>query len=138
MSKIYVLDACSIIALLMNEDGADVVDNILVQAREKTCTIYMNKLNLLEVYYGFYRSDGQKEAEKHIDSIKASSITIIDELTDNVFAQAGRLKASYKISFADSIVLAEGITKGAIVVSSDHHEFDIIEQSENIKFLWIR
>ena len=26
----------------------------------------------------------------------------------------------------------------AKIVSSDHHEFDIIEKSENINFLWIR
>lgn len=138
MSTSYILDACALIALLKNEDGADKVENILIQAKEKSCTVFMSKYNLLEVYYGFYKADGEAVADKRIQAVKSSPITIIDTFSDEVFKHAGRLKASYKISLADSIVLAEGIDKNATVVSSDHHEFDAVEKTESIVFMWIR
>jgi predicted nucleic acid-binding protein len=59
-------------------------------------------------------------------------------LSDAVFAVAGRLKASYRISLADAVALAEASVSGGALLTSDHHEFDAIEQKENIRFLWIR
>jgi PIN domain nuclease of toxin-antitoxin system len=138
MNSLYVLDSCAIIALLKNEFGADVVDDIIVQARTGNCTAIMNKYNLLEVYYGFYREDGKTFATQQIKTIKESPITVIDTLSDALFNEAGRLKALYKVSLADAIVLAHGVSDKATVVSSDHHEFDVIDRSENIDFLWLR
>ncbi|GHU08730.1 hypothetical protein FACS1894151_05160 [Spirochaetia bacterium] len=36
----------------------------------------------------------------------------------------------YKISLADSIVLAETKINNASIITADHHEFDIIEKPE--------
>lgn len=136
--KNYVLDACALIAVLNKENGAESVKEILEQAKTESVSVYMNTLNLLEVYYGVLREYGYETALQVLSVIKSSSVIIVDTITDAVFKQAGRLKANYKISLADSIVLAEGIVRDAIVISSDHHEFDAIEESENIEFLWIR
>jgi predicted nucleic acid-binding protein len=81
---------------------------------------------------------GKERADAILEEIKKSPITIISEITDEVFAKAGRLKASYKISLADSIALAEASASGGTLVTSDHHEFDIIQKSEPIAFYWIR
>jgi hypothetical protein len=59
-------------------------------------------------------------------------------LTDSVFNEAGRFKASYRISLADSIALAETIVSSGELLTADHHEFDVIEKQEEIKFHWIR
>jgi predicted nucleic acid-binding protein len=53
---------------------------------------------------------------------------------EEIFMEAGRLKASYKISLADSILLAESIISGGTLLTADHHEFD---DHGEIKFLWI-
>ncbi|MDR0459858.1 MAG: hypothetical protein LBH62_00220 [Nitrososphaerota archaeon] len=63
---------------------------------------------------------------------------IQSELTDIVFNEAGRFKASYRISLADSIALAETTVFGGELLTADHHEFDVIEKQEEIKFHWIR
>jgi predicted nucleic acid-binding protein len=84
LSKDFILDSSAVIALLMNEAGADVVDSVIERA------------------------------------------------------EAGRLKATYKISMADALLLAHGIENNATIITSDHHELDIVEQSENIDFLWFR
>ena len=55
-----------------------------------------------------------------------------------IFMEAGRLKASYKISLADSIALAQAFVVDGELITADHHEFDVIEGKENITFQWIR
>jgi PIN domain nuclease of toxin-antitoxin system len=135
--KHYVLDACSLIAVLNKENGAESVKRLLEQPTTEV-KMYMNIINLLEVYYGILREYGNETADNILLSVKSSSIEVVDMISDLVFREAGRLKSQYKISLADSIVLAEGITRNAKVISSDHHEFDIVEQKEKLDFFWFR
>lgn len=138
MSNIYVLDACAMIALLQNEEGADKVASAINAANNGEAKVIMHKANLLEVYYDLYRSRGKEQAELIVDEIKKRPIEIISEITDQIFQEAGRLKATYKISFADSIALAQALLTGGELLTSDHHEFDVIEGAEPIKFHWTR
>jgi predicted nucleic acid-binding protein len=138
MSKSYVLDANAVIALLKDEEGADVIDGLLTDAKTDACTVTMNKVNLLEVYYGFYREDGKEVAEQYIQDIEDSPIIIEDRISDDIFKHAGRLKSNYRISLADAIVLAQAAATGATVVSADHHELDAVEDGEDLDFLWFR
>jgi len=135
---IFVFDACSFIALIGNEEGADNVESILERSGKNECLVFIHKINLLEVYYGIYREENKLKADKEIGKIRKLPVTIIDKIDDKVFKEAGRLKATYKISIADSIALAETKTRKAKIVTSDHHEFDEIEQNDNIDFYWIR
>jgi PIN domain nuclease of toxin-antitoxin system len=136
MSKIFVLDACALIALLNGENGADKVLDAYKKADIDEAKIIMNRINLLEVYYGFYHDKGEEYAKKVINSVEQSIITI-SEFDKNIFPIAGRLKASYKISLADSIALAQTILDGELL-TADHHEFDAIVGKEPIIFHWIR
>jgi len=138
MSEIYIMDACALIAFLRNEQGAETVTSILKSTSEGTTEIFMNSVNLLEVFYDIYRSIGKTNAAERLAAIKKLPISIKSNLSDEVFNEAGRLKASYKISLADSIALAETSVWGGKLLTSDHHEFDIIEKQEDINFAWIR
>ena len=138
MSNIFILDACSLIASLSNEEGADVVRSIVERAAKREVSIIINKLNLLEVYYDVFREYGKDAANDMVNEIKRTPIQIKSEISDAVFEEAGRLKASYKISIADSVVLGETIISGGQLLTSDHHEFDAIEKAENIQICWIR
>ena len=137
MSK-YILDACALLAVLNKEDGGDKVRKIINQAITDSTEIRMNIVNLLEVYYGIFRDCGKDVAENIIANVYESPVEIIDTISDDVFKEAGRLKATYKISLADSIALAESSASGYELLTSDHHEFDVVEQSEKIVFHWIR
>ena len=134
----YILDTCALVAFFNDEGGADVVENLLTEASRGVCIITMNKFNLLEAYYGYLRADGEDFAEKILSSVENSCIDIFDVLTNDLLRQAGKLKVSYKISLADSIVLAHAMVDNCIVVTSDHHEFDTVEEKEKIRFNWIR
>ena len=134
----YILDACALIAFLTGEPGGERVKAILHQASDGEATVRINKINLLEVYYDTYRNYGKDKAEDMLDSIKKSPVEIISEISGAVFAEAGRIKATYRVSLADTIALAEALTSGDTLLTSDHHEFEPIEKSENINIFWIR
>jgi predicted nucleic acid-binding protein len=138
MRDIFVLDACALLALLRNEPGADKVAAVINAANNGEAETLMHKANLLEVYYDLYRSLGREKADLIISEIKKRPIRINTEITDEIFSEAGRLKASYRISFADSFALAQALVTGGGLMTSDHHEFDSIAGKENIKFIWIR
>ena len=136
--KTYVLDACAIIALFNDEAGADIVDKLLVDAVKDDCIVKINKYNLLEVYYGYLREDGEAFAEKQLAAIADSCIKIADIFSDELLRHAGKLKATYRISLADAILVAQAMIDNAILVTADHHELDAVEEKEKLRFLWIR
>ena len=136
--KTYILDACALIAVLYSETGADVVKAAFEEADKGLAKIVIHKTNLLEVYYEAYRERGKDSADLMLAELKKRPIIINAEISDEIFAHAGRLKATYKISFADSFALAQAIVSDGSLLTSDHHEFDVIEGKENINFAWVR
>ena len=138
MSAPYVMDACALIAFLRKESGWECVKDILKRAYDNTAIIHMHAFNLLEVYYDMYRSVGKEKADEEINLIKHLPIIFNSNLSDNIFIEAGRLKANYSISLADAIALAQTKIADGVLLTSDHHEFDVIEVNEPIQFLWIR
>jgi len=134
----YILDACALLALVYKETGDNIVKSILKQATIGNAIIYMNKLNLYEAYYDVIRSKGLQQAEAFYTMVLMSPVQIIDVISDQVFHKGAFLKTQYKMSLADSILLGEASVRGASILTSDHHEFDIIERNNNIKFIWLR
>jgi predicted nucleic acid-binding protein len=65
-------------------------------------------------------------------------ITIIETVDRNLMQAAGFFKINYRVSLADSIALALAQQLDVRLVSTDHHEFDTIEQAGIIKFMWLR
>ena len=138
MMDVYVLDACALIAVLSQEEGWEKVIAVYDMAVSGQVRLVMNKVNLLEVYYGDYRAHGKDAADNMISAVLAAPIQIIPEIEDKVFREAGRLKATYHISLADAIVLAQAAVLNGKLLTSDHHEFDTVEKNEAVSFLWIR
>ena len=137
MNNIFVLDACALLAVVRNEEGADVVSDAYIKAANGDSQILINRINLLEVYYDFYRHKGKDYADSFAMQIEHSDLQIC-EFDKSLFMIAGRLKASYKISLADSIALAQAIKSQGEFLTCDHHEFDPIEGKEPVRFCWIR
>ncbi|MCL1917113.1 MAG: PIN domain-containing protein [Peptococcaceae bacterium] len=138
MKSLYILDACSLIAFFNDEHGAGVVSDCLQASEKGLISLFMHKINLLEVYYGFYRESGKALADEMIADVLASDVQIIEHISDAVFLAAGRLKGSYQISLGDAILLGQASVSGTAVLTCDHHEFDPVEQAEAIVFEWIR
>jgi predicted nucleic acid-binding protein len=138
MNDLYVFDACSLISVLTNEKGADIVKNLLQRAVNGEIKILMHKVNFLEVYYYIYKRYNESVAKNLLKDIRISPIKLDNEITDDILIRAGRLKSLYKMSLADSIGLAETIINDGYFVTADHHELDIVERKEHLKIFWIR
>ena len=138
MNNIFILDACSLIALLVGEKGAENIKDIIQDAIDGKITVKINQINLLEVYYFTINNYGQDEANRMLKRIKEFPIEIINGLADDVFIEAGRIKSKYKIPLGDSIVVAECLIGNGTLVTSDHADFEKIKVAENIKIYWFR
>jgi predicted nucleic acid-binding protein len=134
----FILDACALIAYFKQEPGFEAMTQFFDRADDDEISLSMHKLNLLEVYYGFYRDDGKEQAEDILADSLSLPIIIFDDLGDSLFREAGRLKALYDISFADSIALALTIDMRGTIITADRHEFTALEHKEPIRFSWIR
>jgi PIN domain nuclease of toxin-antitoxin system len=137
--KTYILDACALIAYFAKENGADNVKNIFRDAiDDENITIFINKINLLEVYYKIIKVYDMKKADEMLEIVKKLPIKVISELQDDVLRKAGYLKSNYKMSLADTIAVAETIINNGSLVTADHHEIEPIERAEKINVRWFR
>jgi PIN domain nuclease of toxin-antitoxin system len=130
----FILDACAVLALLREEQGMDIARNVI----ESDAETLLHAVTFLEIYYNLTNELGIDSADLFFEQITQTKIKIIYEITEDTIKQAGYFKSNYKISLGDSFVLATAKLCNAKIVSSDHHELDVIEKSENMKFLWIR
>jgi predicted nucleic acid-binding protein len=134
----YILDSCALIAYLNDEPGADIVSNFLEQMENRFVSLLLHKINLLEVYYGYYRERGKSLADEMLEDVLNSGVQILGDISNDMLMEAGRFKGSYSISLGDAILLAVASVSGSAVPTCDHHEFDVVEKAEMIAFEWIR
>ena len=134
---IYVLDACALLSYLNDEPGSDIVEDLLKKAANGEHTIYINIVNLIEVHYANIRSLGTNKAIEILKNILATSIQVVADVSETIFQESARLKATYKCSLADAIGLATAIELSGHFISSDHRELEEIIEKEPIPFLWL-
>jgi len=133
----YILDACALLAFLNDEEGAEKIEDLLNRSDTSDISVSMSIINLLEVYYGELRDKGNEIAQIVLDMVQHYSIKIINTVSEQVFHEAARLKAAYKMSIADCIGLATAIEHSGQFVSSDHHELELVSRNEHIPFVWL-
>jgi len=131
----YILDACALLAFLKKEKGGDVVKDII----DGESDVLLHAVNLLEVHYDMVRTLGNDKANSILDGIIKLPIKIIYGMDLSLIKAAGYFKTNYKISLGDSFVLASAKLNSANVVTSDRHEFGVVESKErDLEFYWIR
>lgn len=129
-----ILDAFAIMAFFHDEPGAQLVEDLILQAQDGTVELAMCVVNLGEVYYSISRASSPGEAEDYVQRIQSMPIEIVDanwELT----RLAAQFKTSGNISYADcyAAALAE-IRKGQVVTGDT--EFRALEAA--IKIIWLK
>jgi PIN domain nuclease of toxin-antitoxin system len=133
---IYILDASAMIAYLRGEPGAETVSANLT---DPTNECLVHAVNLCEVYYDFYRANGEEVARAATADLLLAGVQLRDDLSMDFWQAAGALKATLRrISLADcfAITLAQRTTGS--VMTSDHHEFDPVASQSLCPILFIR
>ena len=135
---VFILDACALIAFLRKDKGYEKIITIFDKATNLEVKVIMHAATLSEVYYDFVRFSTKVIADNVISDLNALPVDIIKVISMEIIEQIGYFKTTYKISFADSIVLSTAKLNNTKVVTSDHHEFDEIEKGGDMSFEWIR
>ena len=131
-----VLDSCAIIAYLHNETGADVVDGLMLD-RGNVC--FVHAINLCEVYYEAKRGGGEERAQATLAVVRRAGLVIREDMDDDLWQQAGRIKADYRrVSLADCFCAALANRLGAEVVTGDRHELEAIAGAGICRVRFIR
>jgi len=128
----YVLDSFAVLAYLGNEEGADKVEELIDKAEKGEIKLFMNYVNLGEVYYIVTREFGTAKANEAVAIIKRLPIEFV-EVNESLALTAGRIKAMHSLSYADAFVVATAIDKKGIIVTGDR-EFEGVYPD----ILWIR
>jgi uncharacterized protein len=123
----YVLDTSALLAYIENEDGADEIDSLLRQALQNQLLLFMSVMSSVEIFYISWQEQGMVVAVERLKLLNNLPITQV--ALDNQLVQLiGEIKATKRMSLADSCIAGLAKFKQAILVHKDP-EF---EQVENI------
>ena len=127
----YVLDTSAILAFIENEDGAEKIDALLIQALDYQVVIAISVISLIEVFYISVQEQGEEIAESRQQQIKALPIQIVD-LDISLVEVIGFLKSKHKISFADSCIAGLAKSMSANLVHKDPEFEQILDVKQLI------
>jgi len=112
MKEIYVLDACAIIAGIKRESGWTVIGNLFEKAKDGEIRIIVNKINLLEVYYGIRREYCEAYANEMLENVVYSTAEIVD-ISMDVLIEAGVISKKDKVKILGNGALSAKLTVSA-------------------------
>jgi predicted nucleic acid-binding protein len=125
-NKNYVLDSTAFLALFEDEPGAETVQELLKRAKKGEIIIFTSFVSFTEIFYITLREKGEKEAKRRVKLMNALAMTRV-ESSQELGLIAGRLKSTYRLSFADTWIAATAIFYDAILLHKDP-EFEQLKE----------
>ena len=129
----YVLDSYAMIAFFEDEPGAEQVTGVLQQLIMKKASGFMSVINWGEIYYTTMREQGAETAEKVMNQFTKYPVQLVEADKAQTY-EAAKLKAEYRIAYADCFAAALAIKLKAPLVTGDP-EFKKLE--DRITVQWI-
>jgi predicted nucleic acid-binding protein len=127
-----VLDTSAILTLWNEEEGAATVDKILRDGARHH-KVFVSFMTFMECRYRVWKDQGQNAADEIFRSLGLLPITRVD-VDDSLLMTASALKAQFRISVADSWIIATAISRKAILVHKDP-EFEALSDKVTLKTL---
>jgi len=116
VKKKKVLDSYALLAFLEKEGAYARIQDLLAT---EDAPVFMNAVNVGEVFYILSRQRGERAAEYFLSVVLPGlPISVLDNSFDNVIA-AARLKAKHALSFADCFAAATAVRENAVLVTGD-------------------
>lgn len=131
--KKYVMDSFAMIAFFEDEPGADMVAEILGALINQKAKGFMSVINWGEIYYCTMRVQGVEGAESVLTQFNKYPIQLV-EADQGLTYEAAKLKAQYKIAYADCFAAALSLRLKPPVVTGDP-EFKKLEGEISIQWI---
>ena len=133
MKKKYLLDSYAVLAWIQDENGAQFVEDLLYRARGHEDDVFLNIINLGEIFYRCARVLDIQSARNLLENIRLLPIRIIPCPNDLVL-EAAEIKGQYSVAYADAFALASALREKACIVTGDP-EFKGVEHLTDIHWL---
>jgi len=111
------LDTSALLAFWNDEEGADEVEKILRAAPSRS-SVFFSFMTLMEAKYRLWRSGGRELAEEFERAVRNLPLSRVN-LTDPILDRAAEIKATQRVSVADSWIIATALEIGAVLVHKD-------------------
>jgi predicted nucleic acid-binding protein len=116
--RIFVFDTSAFLALRSDERGADRVQALLEQAARNQCRLLVSFMTRMELLYGIQREEGENAARDALRLVDSFAIHWVP-CEPHILETASRIKASGRISVADSWIGATAIVHHATLLHKD-------------------
>lgn len=94
--------------------------------------LFLNLVNLGEVFYITVRKKGLNEAKKLVQALKVGPVTLT-EVSEPLVMAAAALKARHAISYADAFAVATAQAKGTPLLTGDPE----LAAFPGLRIIWI-
>jgi predicted nucleic acid-binding protein len=134
MTSPYLFDSHALLAFFQNEEGAEIVAEILQRAMEKGLDRLICVINLGEIIYVTKRRFGDSKKLEVLARVHQLGLKVLS-VPENLVFKAAEIKAQYPISYANCFVLACAMEHSARVVTGDP---DFKKIAHLVSIDWIR
>ena len=110
-----VLDSYAVLAYINDEAAAVRVEEYLNLGRREKAELYMNVVNLGEVYYVISRKRGTDIANLAVALIRREPIKLV-VVDERLALIAGRIKAFHRLSYANAFAAATAMDLNATLL----------------------
>ena len=134
MTSPYLFDSHALLAFFQNEEGAEIVAEILQRALKRGLDRLICVINLGEIIYVTKRRFGDSKKLEVLARVHQLGLKVLP-VPQNLVFKAAEIKAQYPISYADCFALACAMEHSARVVTGDP---DFKKVAHLVSIDWIR
>ncbi|MCC6297785.1 MAG: PIN domain-containing protein [Anaerolineales bacterium] len=127
----YVIDTSAIFTLIEDEEGASRVEQIL-----KKEEILIPWVALMEMIYISQQERGEELALNRYAMLKQTNAEILWNADEPTLLTAAKIKASHRLSFADSVIAAVAVQHDAILLHKDpeYEPLSVVIEMESLPY----
>jgi predicted nucleic acid-binding protein len=123
----YVFDTSALLTLWNDEEGADVVENLL----RSGAVVYVSFMSCMEGRYRLWKNAGRAESDEFSRYLDLLPLERMD-LNHRIFEAAIEIKATSSLSVCDSWIAAAAVATQSILVHKDP-EFEQLKTIVKLK-----
>ena len=133
--KHYVFDSYALIAFFRKEKSWELIQELLIRMSNDEITGWITTINVGEIFYMISRKSSAKQADLALDALLNFPLNII--VADLKLAlQAAKLKAAFRLSYADAFAAALTISKKAVLLTGDQEFLNLkAEKDFEVQFI---
>lgn len=129
----FILDACAMLAYLNNEEGVEIIGEVLERGNRNEARIFITAMDLAEIFHIVLKKEGRDKALKTILLIKNLPVECVG-LDEALLMLAGEIRVQFPLTLGDALVAAVAKTKKAKIITGDK---DFKDLEKEIECVWI-